>query len=128
MVVFDQDHVVEADAVVLSAAAAHSQLVQRAQTGRGLTRVEDHGARPGHGIDEAPRQRGDARHAAQKVERGPLGGEQGARRAGDRSERIAVGYLRAFGHQRDEADARIHQAIGGRGHIQSRDHAGLLWR
>ncbi len=62
--------------MVLSAAALHGQLVHAAQTGRGLARVEDDGARAGDGVHELTGQRGDAGHAPQEVERRPLGGEQ----------------------------------------------------
>ena len=82
VVVLDQDAVVEAGAMVAAAAGAHRVLLERAQRRRRLARVE-HGDPVRGGVDETPRQRGDARQALQEVERGPLRRQHQRRRAAD---------------------------------------------
>ncbi len=80
VVVLDQDRVVEPDAVVRAAAAADGVLLERAQAGRRLARVEDRRAGALDRVDVAARQRRDAAEAAEQVERSALAGEHGARR------------------------------------------------
>ena len=69
--------------MILSAAALDRQFIHHPQARGGLARVEDHSFRPGHRVHEAMGQRGDTRHASQKVERRPLRGQQAARLASD---------------------------------------------
>ena len=59
-----------------SAAATHRVFVERAQPRRGLARVVDPRLRPAHGVDVAPRGRGDARGALHEIERRPLPRQQ----------------------------------------------------
>ena len=72
VVVLDQDGVVQAGAVVGAAAAGHGVLVQRAQAGGRLARVQQLHAGSGHQVGVAPCRRGDAGHPLQQVERGAL--------------------------------------------------------
>ncbi|HUF08230.1 MAG TPA: hypothetical protein VMO47_02840, partial [Rhodothermales bacterium] len=76
VVVLDQEHVVEAVAVVPSTPGGHGVLVEMAETGRGLAGVVDPGLRPPYGVDVSARRGGDARGALEEVQRGALAGEQ----------------------------------------------------
>src|SRR5436189_698829 len=69
--------------MVRAAAAAHRVLLERAQAGRGLARVEDRGARSLDGVDVATRQRCDAAQAREKIEGDALAGYDRARRTFD---------------------------------------------
>ena len=60
VVVLDQDGVVEAEAVIEAAAAAHRVFLQRAQPRRGLARAADAGVRAGDAAHEFVRR---GRHA-----------------------------------------------------------------
>src|SRR5438105_4561839 len=68
VVLFDQNRVVQAAAVIGASACRHRCLLENTQSGRGLARIEDSGARPLHFMDEAGRQRGDSGKPAQEVE------------------------------------------------------------
>ena len=87
VVVLDQDRVIEAEAVIEAAAAAHGVFLERAQPRRGLARAADARAVAGGAADEFMRRGRDAGQMAEKVERHALGGEHRARRAGDRHQR-----------------------------------------
>ena len=78
--------VVQTGAVVRAAAAAHRVLLERAQAGRRLARVEDARGRALGQLDEAARERGDPAQAADEVERDALAGEDRPRRAFDDGE------------------------------------------
>ena len=75
VVVLDQNAVVQAEAMVAAAAGAHGVLLQRAQQRCRLARVEDRDASR-RGIDELPRQRGDAGQPLHEVERGAFRRQQ----------------------------------------------------
>ena len=81
VVVLDQDRVVEAEAVVEAAAAAHGVFLQRAQARRGLARAADARVGACGAAHVIGRQRGDAGQAADEIQRGALADEHGARRA-----------------------------------------------
>ena len=89
VVVLDQRRVAERHPVVDAAAAAHGVLLERPQARGGLAGVADRGAGAGDGVDPVPGQRRDAGQVADQVERGPLGGEQRAGRAGDAEHGLA---------------------------------------
>ena len=80
-----EDPVVEPEAVVPAASAAHRVLLERAQSGRRLARVEDLRAGAVDRVDVAAREGGDAREAAEQVERQALA----ARAARGRGPRVA---------------------------------------
>jgi len=89
MVVLDEKPVVEAEAMVDAAAAAHGIFLQGAQAGRGLAGIEDLRFRAGHGLDE---EAGPGRHAGkllEEIEGAPLGGQDRARRAANLQRRFA---------------------------------------
>ena len=79
MVVLDEEGVVEAEAMVHRAAAAHRIFLEGAQARRRLARAAD--LRIGMGDERHifRRQGRDARQAAHEVERDAFGGEDGAR-------------------------------------------------
>ena len=74
VVILDQDHIIQANAMVQTAPPGHRQFVQRSQAGGGLARIEDDCTGPGDCIHELARQGGDPRHASHEVEGGPFGG------------------------------------------------------
>ena len=81
VVLLDQDRVVEPGAVVDSTARAHRGLLQRAQAGRGLARVEDLGARA-LDLPNGPGGRGrNAGESLEEVQRRALGAQQRPRAA-----------------------------------------------
>ena len=75
VVVFDQDPVVEPEAVIGTSTRAHGVLLQDAHQRRRLARVED-GDVTGGRIDELSRERGDSREPLNEVERRALADEQ----------------------------------------------------
>ena len=90
VVVLDHGHVVEAHALVVAAADPDRVLLQRPQARRGLAGVQHGGLGAGQRVGPAAGVRGHPGHAAEQVERGPLGGEQGPGRAGDHGEHVAA--------------------------------------
>lgn len=89
MVVLDQDQVVEAEAVVVSAATTYGVLFELPPPGCGLARVEDPRAGAGHRTYEAGRQRGNAGKALHEVQCDPFGRQQGPGRPFDLQEHRA---------------------------------------
>ena len=70
VVVLDQDRVVEAEAVIEAAAAAHRVFLQRAQAGRGLAGAADPRARCARSASTNARGRGrDAGQMAEEIQR-----------------------------------------------------------
>ncbi len=87
MVVLDHDGVVEAEAVVVAAAAADRVLLEGAQAGRGLARVDDPGRHLADSVDDRPGRRGYATQVTEEVEADPLGRKDGPGRPGDGGQR-----------------------------------------
>ncbi len=112
--------------MVRPASGCHRVLLERAQAGRGLARVE-HGC-PGalDRVDVPTGERGDPREPPEEVQRDALTGEDRplrARDAGDdgrRCHRISVA------RQRVEADVRIEHAEHRLGDTEPADDPGLL--
>src|ERR1035437_9479801 len=90
VVVLDQDGIVEAHAVVHHAPGRGGCLFESTQSGRGLAGVEDLAARALDGGGELGGGGGHAAEALQEVEGDAFAGEQGARRAADGGDDIAV--------------------------------------
>ena len=109
VVLLDEYRVVEAAAVRGPAAGHDRRLLERAQAGGRLARVEDPRAGPGDGLDVARGQGRDAGQAPEEVERDPLAGE-------DRppAEPVTVEQLVAG------LDARRRQRAGGRPRARDR--------
>ena len=91
VVVLDQHGVGEPQAVVGAAAGADGGLLEEAEAGEGLARIED--ADPGVGLvgrlDEAGREGGDAGEVAEEVQRSALGGEDRAQGPADIEDGVA---------------------------------------
>jgi hypothetical protein len=75
VIVLDQHRIIESEAVVRAAAAAHRVFFQRAQAGQGFPRFDDlrFGMRDLRDVSRS--QRGDAGEVAEEIERDALGGE-----------------------------------------------------
>ena len=107
VIIFDQEHVIERQTVVLPPAHAHGILFQEAIAGRCLARVQDRRRRRGYRIDEAARQRGNARQPLQEVQRRALGCQQAPRRAARLSDNFAHDDFLTVRHPRCELDGRV---------------------
>ena len=83
VVLLDEDHVVEADAMILRAAAPYGVFLRGAQAGQRFARVEDDAARAGYGVDESACCGRGRRQELQEVERRALAREHRARRSRD---------------------------------------------
>jgi hypothetical protein len=79
VIIFYEDCVVEAHAVVGDAAGGRGALFERAQSGSGLARVEHAAVGSGHRVGILARQRGDAAEALEEIERHALALKQRAR-------------------------------------------------
>ena len=109
MVVLDQDGVIQAEAVVRAAAAAHGVFLQRSPSGRRLARVHDpHRGnsgilrQPPRPVREAAGLGRDARKPLEKIERRALRRQDAAGPALYRGEPVAGLGLRTFGrHSRE---------------------------
>ena len=112
VVVFDQHRVVEAEAVIVAAAAAYGVFLHRPQPRRGLARTDDARLGVGDPLDELRGGGGDAGHVADEVERGALGAEDRARVAlnghqlGAGRDRCAVARGCGYLHLRRQAAER----------------------
>ena len=82
VVVFDEDRVEQAGAMVVAAAAADGVLFQSPPAGRCFARVVDPCARACDAADVFARERGDAGKSAEQVQHRPLAREQVAGRTG----------------------------------------------
>ena len=78
--------------MVVATARAHRGLLERAQAGRRLARVEDLRAGAAHGGDERGGAGGDARQALQEVQRRALGREDRRGRRAHAQHHVARGY------------------------------------
>ena len=125
VVVLDQHGIVEAEAVVAAPARAHRVFLRRAEPWKGLARIRHTRAEGAHSLDDGGGCGRDPGEMAEKVERGPLGGEDGARRAADAGDRLAGADAAAVGPRNGERDRRIEEAESERGKIEAGDHAGL---
>lgn len=97
VVVFNHDHIVEADAVIRSSTGDHGSLLQQAKTGRRFPGVQNSAAGSGDGINVTP---GDGRDCAQplkEIESGALGREQRTEATGDLHETIPRFTHRSIG-------------------------------
>jgi hypothetical protein len=87
VVVLDQHGIVEAEAVVETAAAAHGVLLQGAQARRRLAGAANAHARARDAAHEFMRRRRHSGKMADEIERHPFGGKHGAGGTRDRHER-----------------------------------------
>src|SRR5207237_7545763 len=89
MVLLDEDRVVEPGPVIRAAAAADRVLLERAEAGCRLARVEDRRAGAVDSVDEGARERGDPTETAEQVERGAFAREDRACRPTDLGDPLA---------------------------------------
>ena len=100
VVVLDEGGVRQRHPVVAAATGDDRRLLQSTQPGGGLAGVADLRTGAGDGGDPGRGQRRDPGQVAEQVEGGPLGGQQGAHRAGDLEHRRPLGG-RAVRRRRD---------------------------
>ena len=112
VVFLDEHHVVQAEAMVLRAAAARGVFLREPQARQRLARVENPAAGAGDGFDVTMRGGGGRRQRLQEIERGAFAGEDGARGAGQsehgliRDNGLAVGRMPFERDRRDRAAGR----------------------
>ena len=115
VVLLDQDRVVEAEPVVGRAPGGDRGLLERTQAGRRLARVEHARAGPLDGPRAARGERGDAREAAEEVERRALGADQRPGRALDLEHGSPLAPLALGGQTLGHADVGVETAEDGGG-------------
>ncbi len=125
VVVLDQHRVVEAEAVIEAAAAAHRVFLQRPQSRRGLARADDARLGVGDARDELRGGGGDAGKMAEEIERDTLGAENGAGIAGNRHQLGPARDRRAVARMRHDLDVGRQPLERGRHQRQPGDHPGL---
>src|ERR1700732_2056274 len=112
VVFLDEHAVIETEAMVVAAAAAHGILLRGAQPREGLARVEDAAGRTLDRIGAAPRGGSRAGEQLQEVERGALSAQHRPRGTGDRKDLLSGGDALAVGRIPAELHTRI-EAPGG---------------
>ncbi|MCY1412629.1 hypothetical protein D9M71_280410 [compost metagenome] len=131
VVFLDEEGIVEADAVVVAAAAGHGVFLRQAQAGQGLAGVEEFHLGAFHQFHVVADAGGDARQALEEVQRAALAAEQGAGRAFEVEEglvglgAIAVLHLPFHLHARVElAEYLVHPGRAADDGRFAGDHAG----
>src|SRR5271165_2350018 len=76
--------------MVLSATTTHCVLIEHAQSGSGLARVEDSGVGPGNGFNELARQRGNPTQALHEIQNHAFAGKNDACIVPDDSNRLSL--------------------------------------
>ena len=125
VVVLDQDRVVEPEAVVEAAAAAHRVFLERAQPGRGLPGAADAGLAGPDLAHIGSGGGGDAGQMLDEIERHALRRQHRARVAVDVHQRGPGLDRRAVAHRRHDLDVGRKLAEAGGGERQAGDGAGL---
>ena len=113
VVFLDEHAVVEAEPVVLRAAAAHRVFLSETQAGQCLAGVEDPAAGPGDGIGVGACGGRGAREQLQEVQGRPLAREQCPRTQFQPAEHLARGDASAIGRGPVDARMRIEPAEHG---------------
>ena len=99
VVVLEQDHVEQSDAVVAASANLHGLLLEHAHAGGGLAGVEHAGLGALQPLDILVGHGGNAAHALHDVEHESLGLQQGAHATGDNHGDVALLDARAVLHE-----------------------------
>ena len=126
MVVLQQNHVEEADAMVHAAADLDGLLLQDAEARRRLARVEDVGSRALQALHVAARHRGDAAHALHDVEHQTLRLQQRAHLARDDEGHVARLDMGAVMDEDLHLERRVEAVEHLAGNLHAREHALLL--
>ncbi|MNP07605.1 hypothetical protein D3C76_996340 [compost metagenome] len=131
MVFLDQEGVVEADAVVVAAAAGDGVLLRQAQAGEGLAGVEQFHPGAFHQVGVVAGAGGGAGEQLEEVQGAAFAAEQGAGRAFEGEQRlvgadpVAVLHLPFHLHLRIElAEYLVHPGGAGDGGVLAGDDAG----
>ena len=83
MIVLDENHVEQAEAMIFSAAARDGVFFKTPPAGRGFARVENLCVSSLDGVHELRGERGNAGKPLDEIQRDALGAQNGARRAGN---------------------------------------------
>ena len=126
VVVLEHHHVVEANAVVGTAATADSILLQEAHVGGCLAGVEQARVQTVEHGHHTACLRGDTAHALHEVERRALSGEDGGTMAADRHHHIASADAVAVGPQQGDLQGGVHRMEHRRRHFAAAEHAALF--
>ena len=125
MVILHQHAVVEAEAMVGAAAAAHGKLLEDAQAGGRLARIQDHAIIGLDRLDELVGERGGAAHALDEVERGALGSQDGAGAAGKAGQDAAGGGQGTIGDEDLVGEGGVEHLQDVERHVEPGHAAGL---
>ena len=99
VIVLDEHHIDQAEAMVVSAAAHDSVFFEAPPAGRGFARVQDLRVGSFDGLDKLRGQRGNAGKPLDEIQRNALGAQQGAGRAVHFQQGfILTGALAVFHH------------------------------
>ena len=90
VVVLDEHHVEQAEAMVVSAAAGDGVFLKPPPAGRGFARVENSRRSAFDGLHELRGQRGNAGKSLDKIQRHALGAQNRARRTGNVQQNVAA--------------------------------------
>ena len=132
MVFLDQEGVVQADAVVVAAAAGHRVLLRQAQAGQGLAGVQQLHGGAFDQVGVIPAAGGHRREGLQEIQGAAFAAEQRARRAFDAEQHLvgfdALAILHAPVHRHARIQLAEHRIDPGRATDHGRlagDHAGM---
>ena len=125
VIVLDQDRVVETEAMIVTAAAAHRVFFQRPQTRRGLARANDARLGMRDARDESRRRGGDSGQVPEEVERHAFGAEDRPRIAGNGHHLGAALRRRAVVRMRRNRDLWCEPLERRGDQRQSGDHTGF---
>src|SRR6266568_4339596 len=119
MVVLDEHQIVEADAMVASAAAGHGVFLEAPPTGRGFARVENLRVCSANCRYESGCERRHARKPLNEIERHAFSGENGPRRAGNLQQSCALSCTLAIAGEPLDFDCGGKLAKGGFGEFKT---------
>src|SRR5690606_15037199 len=125
MVLLDQNHVVEAEAMVHPTTGDHGPFLERPHAGCRLASVEDPCLRPVHCIDERPRHRRYPRESLEEVQSEAFPGKNGSGGAPEGENLVASGHSLAVRDADVDDEARVHVVKGHERRIQPGNYA---WR
>ena len=125
MVVFDEDGVEQAGAMVAAAAAVDGVFFESAPAGRCFAGVVNAGGGAFDAADVLARERGDSGQAADEIQQRPFAGEHVAGGAGEFGEATAGGDFIAIGGAGLPFDFGVHFVDEDRRGAQAGDDAGL---
>ena len=125
VILFQQNCIVESEAVVGAAARLHCIFFERSQTRCRFPGIPNTGSRARQLFHEAPCQRGDAAKMCQKIQRGPLAGKDGAGIPVHPHDLRARFYKRPIVVRTGDADLRIQLTEDLFGNRKSRANQGL---